>query len=333
MKMNFGVLIFGSIAVIWAAFMAVVILPTVTISQQPSDIWRPPSSSERQGRLLFIANGCTYCHSQYVRPQDWDLGAQRIAQAGDYRLQEPHLLGSERTGPDLSQEGGEHPNDWHLAHFINPRSTRPLSLMPRFEYLGRKDIRLLTDYVQSLGGKGADYRVARQKYWKREAVAAYRSGTDANIRWLHSHVPDVWLNMPNPYPPEASAIARGEKVYQVFCIGCHGPVGDGRGIAAPYLMPPPLDFTSLKRNLPQGKYIGGLLYYQVMNGITGTDMPYFKTELESAKIWDVSNFIAKNFVGYTDYHVPPVGIDASYITPANPKLPYRPLPEQERGTR
>ena len=34
---------------------------------------------------------------------------------------QPHLLGTERTGPDLSQEGGEHPDDWHLAHFINPR--------------------------------------------------------------------------------------------------------------------------------------------------------------------------------------------------------------------
>ena len=79
------------------------------------------------------------------------------------------------------------------------------------------------------------------------------------------------------------------------------------------------------REMPdEGKYIGGLLYYQIMNGITGTAMPYFKKDLESAKIWDVSNYVARNFVGYTDYGVPPVGVDASYITPPNPALPYRP---------
>jgi len=324
MRMNPVVLIFGSVAVFWAAFFLVVLVPTATISQQPSAIWRPLTPREERGRLIFIANGCTYCHSQYVRPQDWGLGAERIAQSGDYRAQEPQLLGSERTGPDLSQEGGEHPDDWHLAHFINPRSTRPLSLMPRFEFLPRPQIALLTDYMQSLGGKAADYRVARQRYWKRQAAAAYRAGVAPNIKWLHAHVPDVWLNMPNPYPPDPPALARGENIYQTFCMGCHGEVGDGKGIAAPYLMPPPLDFTQLRNRLPKGKYIGGLLYYQVMNGITGTDMPYFKKELESAKIWDVSNFIARNFVGYTDFHVAPLGIDAAYMTPPTLVLPYRP---------
>ena len=95
-------------------------------------------------------------------------------------------------------------------------------------------------------------------------------------------------------------------------------------------MPPPLDFTSLKGRLPEGKYIGGLVYYQVMNGIVGTAMPYFKKELESAKIWDVSNFVAANFVGHTDYRTPPFGMDAAYVTPPNPKLPYVP-PKGEAG--
>jgi len=332
MRMTPPLLIFGSMAVFWAAFFAVVAIPTATIPQKPSAIWREPTAREQRGRMIFIANGCTYCHSQYVRPQDWAEGAERIAESGDYQAQEPHLLGSERTGPDLSQQGGEHPDDWHLSHFINPRFTRPLSLMPRFEFLGRDEIGLLTDYVQSLGGRDADYRVERQKYWKEKAVAAYREGTDANITWLHSLVPPVWLNMPNPYPADAATLGRGERVYQVFCIGCHGPVGDGKGPAAPYLNPPPLDFTTLKGRLPEGKYVGGLLYYQVMNGITGTDMPYFKKDLESAKIWDLSNYVASNFVGYTDYGVPPVGLDASYVTPPNPTLPYRP-PAAEKGGR
>ena len=49
-----------------------------------------------------------------------------------------------------------------------------------------------------------------------------------------------------------------------------------------------------------------------MNGITGTAMPYFKRELESEKIWDVSNYIAANFVQYTDATLEPRGIPAAY---------------------
>ncbi len=62
-------------------------------------------------------------------------------------------------------------------------------------------------------------------------------------------------------------------------------------------------------------------------------MPYFKKDLESAKIWDVSNYVAKNFVGYTDFQVPPFGLDASYITPPHPTLPYRPPANQTGVTR
>ena len=200
----------------------------------------------------------------------------------------PHLLGTSRTGPDLSQAGGEHPDDWHVAHFINPRNTRPQSIMPRFGFLNNTEQAALLAYVQSLGGRDADKRMRRQREWKAKATAAYRAGADANVQWLHDNVPMPWRAMPNPYPATASSLARGEKVYQDFCLGCHGAVGDGQGPAAPFMDPPPLNFTTLKRNLVEGKYIGGILYYQIMNGITGTAMPYFKHELESAKIWDVS---------------------------------------------
>jgi len=41
-------------------------------------------------------------------------------------------------------------------------------------------------------------------------------------------------------------------------------------------------------------------------------MPYFKKELESAWIWDLSNYIAVAFIGYTDANISPKGIDAAY---------------------
>ena len=312
MRMTPPMLIIGAIMVFWASVFIIVILPAMTMETAPSEIWRPWTAEEAAGHKLFVDNGCSYCHSQYIRTIDWGLGAERIAEPGDYTDQEPAILGTERTGPDLSQEGGEHPDDWHLAHFTNPRTTRPISLMPNWEFLGTENLRLLTAYVQGRGGTNADARVARQLRWKEEAVAAYKRGADANIEWLHSEIPAVWLPMPNPYPATEAGLLRGQKIYEDFCIGCHGPVGDGHGRAAPYLSPPPLNFTELREHLIEGRYVGGLFYYQIMNGITGTAMPYFKRELESEKIWDVSNYVAVSFLGYTDADLLPRGIDASY---------------------
>jgi mono/diheme cytochrome c family protein len=183
--------------------------------------------------------------------------------------------------------------------------------MPSWEFLGKEKIDQLTDYVQFLGGKDGKVRYDRQLYWKKEAIKAFESGPDSNITWIHNHVPEVWRNMPNPYPPTAAALDRGKKIYQEFCIGCHGPIGDGAGRASKFIYPPPLNFTTLRRYLAGKKYIGGIFYYQIMNGITGTAMPYFKKDLESEKIWDLSNFVAVLFVGYTDANIEPRGIDAA----------------------
>jgi cbb3-type cytochrome c oxidase subunit II len=310
-----AILVIGGLLVFWASVTVVVIVPWLTLDETPSQAWRPWTAEEAAGHDLYVRNGCSYCHSQFIRATDTGEGAERIAQTGDYHSYNPAILGTERTGPDLSQEGGEHPDDWQIAHFVNPRHARPLSLMPSWEFLGKEDVARLTAYVQSLGGGDADYRVARQKHWKGLAAAAYKAGPDKNVEWVHAQVPEVWRRMPNPYPAAEADLARGKRTYQEFCIGCHGPMGDGQGPAAKYLDPPPMNFTTLRRHLVDGKYIGGIFYYQIMNGITGTAMPYFKRELESEKIWDVSNYLAVSFVGYTDAGIEPRGIEAAYEPP------------------
>jgi len=308
MKMTPRAVVIGSLLILAAVVFVVVYIPYVTRIETPSAIFRQRTSPEAVGRKLYIANGCVYCHSQSIRSIDWGQGAERIAQAGDYVEDRPILLGSERTGPDLSQEGGEHPDDWHRAHFVNPRTTRPNSIMPAFEFIGAANIKHLTAYVQSLGMKDADRRMQRQLHWKAKSVKAYEAGPDANVLWLAQHVPAGWRSVVNPYPTTDAGLARGHKIYQDFCLGCHGPVGDGMGPAQPYLYPPPLNFTILKNR----RISGGILYYQIMNGITGTAMPYFKRELESEKIWEVGNYVAVYFINQSDANREPRGIDAAY---------------------
>lgn len=299
MRMTPAALIVGTLAVLFTIVGIVIVWPAVVDEGAVrSDIWRPRTAAEERGRQLYIDNGCQYCHSQYVRRVDWGPMAERVAQPGDYYRDRPQLLGTERTGPDLSQAGGHHTDDWHVAHFTNPRLTRPESVMPPFLFVGDRGITDLTSYVQSLGLAQADERMARQRRWHADAVRAYEAGPDENVRWIHENVPAGWRTVPNPYPATEASVARGERIYQQFCLGCHGPVGDGLGPAYPHIWPRPLNFTTLRRagqtvGLPIS---GGILYYQIMNGITGTAMPYFAHELESEKIWDVSNYVMVYFI-------------------------------------
>jgi len=308
MKMTPTVIITGILSLLAAITLTVVYWPYANRDMTPSEIFRARTPVENEGRKIYLENGCVYCHSQSIRSIDWGHGAQRIAQSGDYIADEPIALGSQRTGVDLSQEGGEHPDDWHVAHFINPRYTRPSSIMPPFAWLGMQRIDTLTQYVQSLGFKDADGRMQRQRYWKKEAINAYEAGPEENVRWLAEIAPEGWRNIPNPYPTSAASLQRGQKIYQNFCIGCHGPIGDGMGPAQPWIYPPPLNFTILK-----GREIsGGIIYYQLMNGITGTAMPYFKRDLESQKIWEVGDYVAVYFINQSDANTEPRGIDSAW---------------------
>jgi mono/diheme cytochrome c family protein len=184
--------------------------------------------------------------------------------------------------------------------------------MPRFAYEGRENIEALIAYVQSLGGSNAVSRMNVQRRFRPDAIAAAMKGEDSKIMWLHSRVPPGWRIIPTETPVTDASVARGEKIYQDYCIGCHGAAGDGNGPAAKYLNPRPVNFPVLRKHLIQGKYIGGILYYQIMNGVTGSAMPYFKKDLESAKIWDVSNYVMYEFINHRDDIYPTVGIPVSY---------------------
>jgi len=55
---------------------------------------------------------------------------------GDYALEDPPLLGTQRTGPDLSNVGVRQPSDvWNLIHLYNPRAVVSTSVMPGYPWL------------------------------------------------------------------------------------------------------------------------------------------------------------------------------------------------------
>jgi cytochrome c oxidase cbb3-type subunit 2 len=59
----------------------------------------------------------------------------RASLAADYAREDPPLLGSERTGPDLANVGARQPSDvWHLIHLYNPRAVVLQSVMPAYSW-------------------------------------------------------------------------------------------------------------------------------------------------------------------------------------------------------
>ncbi len=96
------------------------------------------------GREVYVANGCLYCHSQQVRPEyagsDKEFGwGNRRTNPHDYLNDKVALMGTMRTGPDLSNIGVRQPSEnWHLLHLYNPQITSEGSVMAPYPFLFRK---------------------------------------------------------------------------------------------------------------------------------------------------------------------------------------------------
>jgi hypothetical protein len=91
----------------------------------------------RRGREIYVAEGCWHCHSQYVRPvsnEGLRFGEVSVAEEYQNEMQQPVLFGTRRVGPDLTREFGKRTNDWHAAHFYEPRNTSPVSVMPSYQW-------------------------------------------------------------------------------------------------------------------------------------------------------------------------------------------------------
>jgi mono/diheme cytochrome c family protein len=99
-----------------------------------------------------------------------------------------------------------------------------------------------------------------------------------------------------PRPPlSVETIAHGKALYEKNCVQCHGVEGKGDGYGAPFLVPPPRDFTA-----GQFKFrttAGGLLptdddlFRTISRGANGTGMPPWKYLLNDADRWALVEYV------------------------------------------
>jgi cytochrome c oxidase cbb3-type subunit II len=314
----------GGLIVFFTVVAVVVWLPIHTFDPPPSTDWAPLSNQALSGRNLFASNGCYVCHSGYSRPQDVREALYflypKVSQPGDFwgSDQSPNLLGTERTGPDLSQESGWHPEDWQSAHFYDPRFMDPRSLMPDMKSLfSNSQVDKLIAYVEQRSGKSGLLRYAGQVYSKHVVLANQGfpppyTGFNGAHKPIVESLPDsklapppgqleeapnlaqidrgYWLSS-DPLPVTEQNLLRGKEVFLDRCVGCHGLNGDGKGPGARFLSPPPADFTDSDDACCGGDTGPGDFYYRILHGWPGTAMENFGDRLAVNDIWRVVLFL------------------------------------------
>jgi cytochrome c oxidase cbb3-type subunit I/II len=102
---------------------------------------KPYTALELEGRDIYVREGCYNCHSQMVRPfRDEIVRYGEYSKVGEAVYDHPFQFGSKRTGPDLARLGGKYPHFWHYRHMLEPVSTTPGSIMPRYPWLYEKNL-------------------------------------------------------------------------------------------------------------------------------------------------------------------------------------------------
>jgi len=103
------------------------------------------TEEEKAGKMVYIENGCVACHTQQVRNVEMDnVFGKRPSVPADFAINRrtdfwrntANLMGTERTGPDLTNIGERQPSEeWHLIHLYQPRAAVAESIMPAFPWL------------------------------------------------------------------------------------------------------------------------------------------------------------------------------------------------------
>src|SRR5580658_4325431 len=297
------ILIVGGSTVVYACLALMMgVLPGIELSRAPAGAGvEPLSALEAEGRQVYVANGCSYCHTQQVRPLDEDKVFGRPSAASDFKYQTPELLGSERTGPDLTNIGVRQPSSvWQYIHLYEPRAVVPESIMPSFAWLfevvdqapaGVSPVPLPRAYAPAHGvvvpTRDAEALIAylaalKQPPWAGSAGAA--AGTASAATAASSAAP-----VGAAAPAGGYDAAKGASLYTANCSACHQASGGGLPGAFPALKgndvvdnDDPTQHIHVVLGGLQGASVGGVVYAAVM--------PPFAATLSDADVADIIDY-------------------------------------------
>jgi cytochrome c oxidase cbb3-type subunit 2 len=196
---------------------------------------------------VYIREGCTACHSQFVRMVDADVvrwGPRRPPE--EALAQEPPLIGYRRRGPDLQNVAARRTREWNRLHLVAPRDLAPGSRMPAYGHLfsgGSGDGEALLAYLDSLGADAGPDRWGTARQWR---PAARRRAI---------------------LPDEQA------RLFAQWCAPCHGDGGRGDGPLATHLLLRPRDLAGEPwRFVPAGEDEALALARLIKFGAPGTAM-------------------------------------------------------------
>ena len=209
----------------------------------------PLSQEAIKGKNIYIANGCVACHTQQIRNIDMDkIWGDRPSIAADYAdikrtdfwRNTATLMGTERTGPDLTNIGNRQPSiDWNLVHLYNPRIVVKASIMPAYSWMftikkepSKEDV-IVNVPAEYLGGKQGKLVANKEALY---LVAYLQSLKQVKL-------PDGSIAPEFLYKKEEKKEAgstqttelNGTTLYTANCQSCHQQNGEGLKGAFPPL--------------------------------------------------------------------------------------------------
>ena len=140
----------GLLLVFLSSWLALVLVPYVQLGRMLPDIddtthdETPAAFSglAEQGRQVYAANGCVYCHSQQIgsredsTDQDREGWGARRTVARDYLRDRAAYVGNSRLGPDLANVGVRRDKaGWYYQHFYDPAAVSPGTNCPPLRFL------------------------------------------------------------------------------------------------------------------------------------------------------------------------------------------------------
>ena len=213
----------------------------------------PLSGDALAGRNIYIREGCVGCHTQQVRNVDMDrvFGA-RPGIPSDYAhitrtsiwQNTATLMGTERTGPDLTDVGTRQPIiEWHLMHLYNPRIVVEQSIMPSYPWLFEVKKKAqegdVTVSVPKQFMKGQEGEVVAKKE-ALQLIAYLQSLKQAPLPAETEPMIFLYEKEKKMAGAEDADAIDGKELYIANCQSCHQENGEGLKGAFPPLKSSPI---------------------------------------------------------------------------------------------